>query len=96
MTTAMARIDAQIPLELKEKVEHAAHARAQSVTDFLTDALEEATSQVIVGEVTIKLHPEDQIQLAKILIADEPFPPVEKMTRLRQAAKDYAKAVVRK
>ncbi len=96
MTTAMARINARIPLELKEKVEHAAHARAQSVTDFLTDALEEATSQVIVGEVTIKLHPEDQMQLAKDILSGKPFPPVEKMTRLRQAAKEYEQAVIRK
>ncbi len=92
----MARIDARISRRLKDKVEQAAFLRDQSVTDFLAGALDEAASKVIMEETTIQLHFEDQRKLAEVLIADEPFPPVEKMTRLRQAAINYDAMVERK
>lgn len=96
MPTAMARIDARIPKEVKDKIKHAACLREQTVTDFLTDVLDEAASQIIVEETRITLHRDDQRQLAREILSDRPFPPVESMTRLRRYVTDYDNAVVQK
>ncbi len=93
---ATARLDARISRKLKEKIEQAAHLRDQSVTDFLTVALDEAASRVIMEDSALQLHIDDQRRLAEVLIADKPFPPVAKMSRLRRYAADYVKTVERK
>lgn len=103
-SASMTRIDARIPRRLKAEVEQAAQLRDQTVEDFLTEALDEAASRVIMEEPepmlpalpALKLHVEDQIKLAKILLSDEPFPPLEKMTNLRRYAADFDKVVEQK
>ncbi len=93
---AAARLDARISRKLKEKIEQAAHIRDQSVTDFLTVALDEAASKVIMEDAVLQLHIDDQKHLAEVLLSDEPFPPIAKLSRLRRYARDYAKAVEQK
>lgn len=90
---AMTRIDARIPSHVKEIVARAASIQGRSQTDFLIAALSEAAQKVITDDAVIQLCVADQRTLAAALLEDMSSPSVEKLPRLRRAAKKHSRKV---
>ncbi|WP_027188371.1 DUF1778 domain-containing protein [Desulfovibrio cuneatus] len=84
----MTRIDARIPVDLKESLAVAASLEGRSMTDFLIAALAEATRKTITQHSIIQVCLDDQKALASALINDNAAP----LPRLQQAVAEHAKA----
>ena len=88
--TAMSRIDARIPLSVRETIDWAAALQGRSRTDFLIAATVEKAEQVIAQHTAIRLTLKDQEILAKALAAEE----VEEPTpHVASVLKEYAEKV---
>lgn len=83
------RLDARIPVQLKESLTMAAALTGRSQTDFIIAAVSEATKKVIAEHSLIRLCLEDQKTLAQSLLG-EAAKPSPQWNRLRQALKDHS------
>ena len=66
----MSRIDARIPLTVRETIGRAAALQGRTRTDFLIEAALEKAERVIAEQTLIRLTLRDQELLAKALTAD--------------------------
>lgn len=92
LSVPMSRIDARIPLAVRDTIDRAAALQGRSRTDFLIEAALEKAERVIAGEALLRLAVRDQELLAKALQEDltqEPTP------FLRELDEEYAARVVR-
>ena len=67
---SMSRIDARIPLTVRETIGRAAALQGRTRTDFLLEAALEKAERVIAEQTLIRLTLRDQELLAKALTAD--------------------------
>ncbi len=67
---SMSRIDARIPLTVRETIGRAAALQGRTRTDFLIEAALEKAERVIAEQTLIRLTLRDQELLAKALTAD--------------------------
>lgn len=81
-----ARIDARIPLSVKESLVFAAALEGRTQTDFLIAAVARAARRTIAEHTTIKLACEDQYALANALLDTKRTP----NARLQRAVHDHA------
>jgi len=88
--TAMSRIDARIPLSVRETIDWAAALQGRSRTDFLIAATMEKAEQVIAQHTAIRLTLRDQEMLARALSAEEAEEPTP---HVALALKEYAEKV---
>lgn len=91
--TAMSRIDARVPVSVRDTIDRAAALQGRTRTDFLIAAAMEKAERVIEEHSIIRLTLRDQEMLARALIAEtvaEPSP------RLAEALEEYASRVVSK
>lgn len=87
----MSRIDARIPLSVRETIDRAAAMQGRTRTDFLIEAALEKAEKVIAEQAVIRLTVQDQEQLAKALLEEE----VREATPfIRELAAEYAERVV--
>ncbi len=85
------RVDARVPLHIKNNLVMAAALSGRTQTDFLITAVNEAAQKVIAEHNVITLCLEDQQALAQALM-DEHAPPDEgRWDRLRQAIRRHSK-----
>ena len=82
------RIDARVPLHIKEMLAQAAALEGRSQTDFLIAAVASAARKVIGEHAIIRLCLEDQ-QILAAALADETRSP---SARLQRTARDHAAA----
>ncbi|MDR1611601.1 MAG: DUF1778 domain-containing protein [Planctomycetota bacterium] len=95
--TKLTRIDARIPVHVRNNIERAASIQGSSKTDFIVSALNTVATQVINDNALLELSVRDQKMLANVLDESEkPHPPLSKMSRLRRAVPEYIKRVKRK
>jgi uncharacterized protein (DUF1778 family) len=83
------RIDARVPLHIKEILVQAAALEGRTQSDFLISAVAEAARKVIDEHKVIKLCLADQQTLAAALLDEKRSP----SARLRQAVRDHAAQV---
>ncbi len=79
----MSRIDARIPLSVRETIDRAAAMQGRSRTDFLIAAALEKAEQIIAEQSLVRLALEDQRALAAALLTEEtetPTPFLEKLS----------------
>ena len=88
--TAMSRIDARIPLSVRETIDRAAAMQGRSRTDFLIMAALEKAEKVIMEQNIVRLALEDQMTLARAMHEQHIAPPSPEIDALR---KEYAKRV---
>lgn len=67
---SMSRIDARIPLTVRETICRAAALQGRTRTDFLIEAALEKAERVIAEQTLIRMTLRDQELLAKALTAD--------------------------
>ena len=67
---SMSRIDARIPLTVRETIGRAAALQGRTRTEFLIEAALEKAERVIAEQTLIRLTLRDQELLAKALTAD--------------------------
>lgn len=67
----MSRIDARIPLSVRETIDRASATQGRTRTDFLIAAALEKAEQVIAEQSLVRLALEDQRTLAVALLSDE-------------------------
>ena len=67
---SMSRIDARIPLTVRETIGRAAALQGRTRTDFLIEAALEKAERVIAEQTLIRLTLRDHELLAKALTAD--------------------------
>ncbi len=90
LSTPMSRIDARIPLAVRETIDRAAAMQGRSRTDFLVMAALEKAEKVIMEQNLVQLAVEDQLKLAKALAEEK----VEQPTALlKDIAAEYAAKV---
>jgi uncharacterized protein (DUF1778 family) len=92
-SNAMSRIDARIPLDVRETIDRAAAMQGRTRTDFLIGAALEKAKRIIEEHSIIRLTLQDQEMLAVALLAgktEEPTPYVA------EALQEYATRVVSK
>ena len=68
---AMSRLDARIPLSVRETIDRAAAMQGRTRTDFLIEAALEKAEKVIAEQAVIRLTMRDQEMLAKALLEGE-------------------------
>ena len=66
--TPISRIDARIPLSVRETIDRAAAMQGRTRTDFLIEAALEKAEKVITEQTVIRLAMQDQEMLAKALL----------------------------
>lgn len=66
----MSRIDARIPLTVRDTIDRAAALQGRTRTDFLIEAALEKAERVIAEQTLIRLTLRDQELLAKALIEE--------------------------
>jgi len=88
--TPMSRIDARIPLSVRETIDWAAALQGRSRTDFLIAATMEKAEQVIAQHTIIRLSLRDQEMLARALAAEEVEEPTPYVISV---LKEYAETV---
>jgi uncharacterized protein (DUF1778 family) len=66
----MSRIDARIPLSVKDTIDRAAAMQGRTRTDFLIEAALEKAERVIAEQAVIRLAVQDQEMLANALIEE--------------------------
>ena len=90
---AMSRIDARIPLSVRETIDRAAAMQGRSRTDVLIEAALEKAERVIAEQAVIRLALRDQEMLAKALLVEA----VKEATPfLKDLASEYAARVKEK
>lgn len=90
LSTPMSRIDARIPLAVRETIDRAAAMQGRSRTDFLVMAALEKAEKVIMEQNLVQLAMEDQLKLAQALAEEK----VEQPTALlNDLAAEYAAKV---
>lgn len=67
---SMSRIDARIPLTVRDTIDRAAALQGRTRTDFLIEAALEKAERVIAEQTLIRLTLRDQELLAKALIEE--------------------------
>ncbi|MDL2320801.1 DUF1778 domain-containing protein [Desulfosarcina sp. OttesenSCG-928-B08] len=67
----MSRIDARIPLSVKNMIDRAAAMQGRTRTDFLIEAAREKAERVIAEQTLLQLTLRDQEMLAKALIEEK-------------------------
>ncbi|MDR2604547.1 MAG: DUF1778 domain-containing protein [Desulfovibrio sp.] len=91
--SSMSRIDARIPLAVRETIDRAAAMQGRTRTDFLIGAALEKAARVIKEHSIIRLAVQDQMLLAEALLAEKS----EKTTLcIDEALQEYAARVVSK
>jgi uncharacterized protein (DUF1778 family) len=89
----MSRIDARIPLAVRDTIDRAAAMQGRTRTDFLISAALETAAHVIEEHRIIRLSVQDQVMLAEALLAGK----TEKTTHcVDEALQEYAARVVSK
>ena len=88
--TPMSRIDARIPLAVRETIDRAAALQGRTRTDFLIEAALEKAERVIAEQTIIRLSLRDQELLADALQNQEKLEPTP---FLRELAEEYAEWV---
>lgn len=78
----MSRIDARIPLAVRDTIDMAASLEGRTRTDFLIHAAAERARKVIAEHKAIRLSISDQKMLAGALASDETREPDEFMKNL--------------
>ena len=67
----MSRIDARIPLSVRETIDRAAAMQGRTRTDFLIEAALEKAEKIITEQTVIRLAIEDQALLANALLEEK-------------------------
>lgn len=89
----MSRIDARIPLSVRDTIDRAAAMQGRTRTDFLIEAALEKAEKVIAEQTVIRLAVNDQEMLAKALLEEK----VEAAPYLiKELASEYAARVEHK
>ena len=78
----MSRIDAWIPLSVRETIDRAAAMQGRTRTDFLIAAALEKAGQVIAEQSLVRLALEDQRTLAAALLSEETEAPSSLLEKL--------------
>ena len=78
----MSRIDARIPLSVRETIDRAAAMQGRTRTDFLIAAALEKAGQVIAEQSLVRLALEDQRTLAAALLSEETEAPSSLLEKL--------------
>ena len=86
----MSRIDARIPLAVRETIDRAAAMQGRTRTDFLIEAALEKAERVIAEQSIIRLTMRDQELLAEALQNQELLEPTP---FLKELAEEYAARV---
>lgn len=89
----MSRIDARIPLSVRETIDRAAAMQGHTCTDFLIAAALEKAEQVISEQSLVRLALEDQRTLAAALLSEETEAPSAFLEKL---SSEYAQRVERR
>lgn len=88
--TPMSRIDARIPLAVRETIDRAAAMQGRTRTDFLIEAALEKAERVIAAQSIIRLTMHDQKLLAEALQKQESMEPTP---FLKELADEYEATV---
>lgn len=89
----MSRIDARIPISVRDTIDRAAAMQGRTRTDFLIEAALEKAEKVIAEQTIIRLALEDQEALAKALLEEK----VEEATPfIKDLAAEFATRVTYK
>ena len=88
--TPMSRIDARIPLAVRETIDRAAAMQGRTRTDFLIEAALEKAERVIAEQTVIRLTMRDQELLAEALQTQKELEPTQFLQGL---AEEYAARV---
>lgn len=88
----MSRIDARVPLHVRDRIDYAASLQGRTRTDFLVSAALEKADNIIENENIIRLNRQEQQRLAQALAA-ESTPDLSDF--VRQVAKEYGERVSR-
>ena len=91
--TNMSRIDARIPLSVRDTIDRAAAMQGRTRTDFLIEAALEKAERVISEQVVIRLAVQDQEMLANALLEEVV---TEATPFLKTLATEYAERVKEK
>ena len=86
----MSRIDARIPLSVRETIDRAAAMQGRTRTDFLIAAALEKAEQVIAEQSLVRLALEDQRTLAAALLSEKTEAPPSFLEKL---SSEYAQRV---
>lgn len=86
----ISRIDARIPLSVRDIIDRAAAFQGRSRTDFLISAALEKAERVISEQTVIRLTLRDQESLVAALSSEEPR---ERTPFLASVAEEYATSV---
>ena len=89
----MSRIDARIPLSVRETIDRVAAMQGRTCTDFLIAAVLEKAEQVIAEQSLVRLALEDQRFLATALLSEETETP---SAFLENLSSEYAQRVERR
>jgi uncharacterized protein (DUF1778 family) len=89
----MARIDARIPLSVREIIDRAAAMQGRTRTDFLIEAALEKAEKVITEQAVIRLTVQDQAMLAKALLEEKTTEPTP---FLKSLSCEYAERITDK
>lgn len=89
----MSRIDARIPLSVRETIDRVAAMQGRTCTDFLIAAVLEKAEQVIAEQSLVRLALEDQRLLATALLSEETETP---SAFLENLSSEYAQRVERR
>lgn len=88
--TPMSRIDARIPLAVRETIDRAAAMQGRTRSDFLIEAALEKAERIIAEQAIIRLTMRDQELLAKALQEEKTLEPT---SFLKDLADEYAARV---
>jgi uncharacterized protein (DUF1778 family) len=86
----MSRIDARIPLSVRDTIDRAAAMQGRTRTDFLIEAALEKAERVIAEQAIIRLAVQDQEMLANALLEEAVM---EVSPFLKDLASEYAMRV---
>jgi uncharacterized protein (DUF1778 family) len=89
----MTRIDARIPLYVRESIDKAAAMLGRTRTEFLISAALEKAEKTISEHALIRLSQRDQVALAAALKSTTTQPPNERMQKL---VEEYSERVERR
>lgn len=89
----MSRIDARIPLSVRDTIDRAAAMQGRTRTDFLIEAALEKAEKVIIEQTIIRLAMQDQEMLANALLEEAI---AEATPFLKDLASEYAARVEEK
>ncbi|MDR1125111.1 MAG: DUF1778 domain-containing protein [Deltaproteobacteria bacterium] len=89
----MARIDARIPLSVKETIDRAAAMQGRTRTDFLIEAALEKAEKVITEQAIVRLTMRDQTMLVSALLEEKV---TESTHFLKRLSAEFAERIVDK